>query len=402
MKMPELTRCDRIDGGFQVKISMSFPLRWVNSYVLKGQDGFTIVDPGPRSNVTEGEWGRVFKELGMSFGDISDIVVTHHHPDHYGLAGWMQQHSKARVHMSARSHREAMLMWDGRGPDGGLGASGSYPLSDSSEDLNVDSQSGVKASAEDVGKTDISGDMDLGTGSERDRGMDMDVDMSVGKVTDMVMDQRLPRFFVHHGFPLEQVSALETHMQQAYLQVNPQPEITIIPTGTDARLDMGGRSWLPVETGGHAPGHVSLYEPDSGVILCGDAVLPQISPNISLLPGSDTQPLQSYLDGLKRLGELEVAWAYPGHRNPFGYFRERTAALAAHHEERLDKFQHLIRQEGSTTYELCIAVFSSKLGIHQLRFAMSETLAHLVELVRRGRVDMDGTGDITHFYLLPG
>ncbi|WP_149094766.1 MBL fold metallo-hydrolase [Paenibacillus terrae] len=339
MKMPELTPCERIDGGFQVKISMSFPLRWVNSYVLKGQDGFTIVDPGPRSTDTEEEWAHVFQELGMSFGDISDIVVTHHHPDHYGLAGWMQQQSQARVHMSARSHKEAMMMWG-----------------------QPDSQA------------DIS----------------------------MPMEQRLPSFFVRHGFPVEQVSALELHIQQAHLQVNPQPDITVIPVGEDACLEWGGRGWLPIETGGHAPGHVSLYEPNSGVILCGDAVLPRISPNISLLPGSDPQPLQSFLNGLQRLGELEVAWAYPGHRNPFGYFRERTQALLEHHEERLDKFHELIQPEGSTAYELCIAVFSDKLGIHQLRFAMSETLAHLVELERRGRASISETNPIARFHPLRG
>ncbi|MHB0879315.1 MBL fold metallo-hydrolase [Paenibacillus sp. SEL1] len=333
MKLPELTPCERIDGGFQVKISMSFPLRWVNSYVLKGQHGFTIVDPGPRNMDTEAEWAHVFQQLGMSFGDISDIVVTHHHPDHYGLAGWMQQQSQARVHMSARSHKEAMMMWDA--PE-----------------------------------------------------------------STVAMENRLPRFFVQHGFPLEQVSALELHMRQAYLQVNPQPEITVIPTGMDARLEWGERSWLPVETGGHAPGHVSLYDPNSGVILCGDAVLPQISPNISLLPDSDAQPLKSYVDGLQRLGELEVAWAYPGHRNPFGYFRERTQALLAHHEERLEKFQQLIQPEGSTAYELCMAMFGGKLGIHQLRFAMSETLGHLVELVRRERASMSETDSTTRFYPL--
>ncbi|MCC3378687.1 MBL fold metallo-hydrolase [Paenibacillus farraposensis] len=330
MKMPELTPCEWIDGGFQVKISMSFPLRWVNSYVLKGQDGFTIVDPGPRNQDTEAEWAHVFQQLRMSFGDVSDIVVTHHHPDHYGLVGWMQQQSQACVHMSARSHQEAMMMW---GAQESMGA----------------------------------------------------------------MEHRLPGFFVRHGFPREQVPDLEAHMRQAYSQVNPQPEITVIPVGGEACLELGGHSWLPIQTGGHAAGHVSLYEPNSGVILCGDAVLPQISPNISLLPGSDTQPLHSYIDGLQRLGELEVSWAYPGHRHPFGDFHERTQALLAHHEERLDQFQQLIQPEGSTAYQLCTAVFSNKLGIHQLRFAMSETLAHLVELVRRDRVRMSESDPVTRF-----
>lgn len=43
-------------------------------------------------------------------------------------------------------------------------------------------------------------------------------------------------------------------------------------------------------------------------------------------------------------------------------------------------------------------MFGGKLGIHQLRFAMSETLAHLVELVRRERASMSETNPITRFY----
>ncbi|MMZ66973.1 hypothetical protein D1872_295120 [compost metagenome] len=47
-------------------------------------------------------------------------------------------------------------------------------------------------------------------------------------------------------------------------------------------------------------------------------------------------------------------------------------------------------------FEVCAALFGTDLGIHQMRFAMSEALAHLVELVRRGRAveeaaDLAGT-----------
>ena len=142
-------------------------------------------------------------------------------------------------------------------------------------------------------------------------------------------------------------------------------------------MDRCGNGWT-------CPGHLSFYAPESREILCGDAVLPQISPNISLQPGSDTEPLQSYMDGLQRLGTLTVERAYPGHRNPFTRFTERTTELLAHHEERLAKLAERLRESPAHAYDICLHLFGDRLGTHQLRFAMSETLAHLQELVRRG------------------
>ncbi|MNJ63639.1 hypothetical protein D3C77_595550 [compost metagenome] len=58
--------------------------------------------------------------------------------------------------------------------------------------------------------------------------------------------------------------------------------------------------------------------------------------------------------------------------------------------------EQLLREESLTGFQVCSAVFGTKLGIHQMRFAMSETLAHLLELVRQGRAaeeeNTDGTG----------
>jgi hypothetical protein len=42
--------------------------------------------------------------------------------------------------------------------------------------------------------------------------------------------------------------------------------------------------------------------------------------------------------------------------------------------------------EPATAYALCLRVFGTRLTIHQLRFALAETLAHLVYLREAGRV----------------
>ncbi|MGG4479131.1 MBL fold metallo-hydrolase [Paenibacillus illinoisensis] len=315
------------EGMHRLQITMSFPLRWVNSYVLYDADGrITVVDPGPRNQGTEQEWQEALTNLGLSFQDIGQIVLTHHHPDHLGLSGWMQQKSGAPVRMSARSRQEADYMW-------GPGAT---------------------------------------------------------------IDRVLPEYYRQHGMPDEKTVQIAEHMKGFVSQITPLPEVTFIEDGE--WLDMGSKRWVAIETGGHAPGHLSFYAPESREMLCGDAVLPQISPNISLQPGSDDQPLLSYLQGLHRLGSLDVEKAYPGHRNPFSHFTDRTSHLLAHHEERLQKMDEHIAERPSNGYDVCVSLFGDRLGTHQLRFAMSETLAHLQELIRRGHIVQEQRADESFFF----
>ncbi|AWB45788.1 MBL fold metallo-hydrolase [Paenibacillus sp. CAA11] len=328
MILPEWVNWE--DGKLvQVRISLSSPLRWVNSYLLYGEDGrITLVDPGPRSPQIEAEWREVCRALQIVPQQISSIVVTHHHPDHYGLAGWMQQRTGAAVRMSRRCQQEAELMW--------------------------------------------------GKNSR--------------------MNDELPLLYRRHGLPDELMLPMLRHLEGFFSEVHPAPQVSYIAEGEG--FEMGGRSWIPYETGGHASGHLSFYDPASGSLLCGDAVLPQISPNISYLPGGDPAPLRSFLAGLKKIEPLMVTRAYPGHRHPFTHYKERIAALLQHHEDRLNRLIGLLAGGPLTAYELHLLLFGSKLTLHQLRFAMSEVLAHLVELEHRERVSQDwGRGDVLRYRL---
>lgn len=310
MELPEITHFEH--GIIQVKIAMSYPLRWVNSYIIVGDHTWSVIDPGPRSAENEAAWHTVLNTLELHVDQLESIILTHHHPDHYGLAGWLQAQSHAPVYMSARSLAEARLAWG----EGNTAA------------------------------------------------------------------QDLITFYKIHGMPSEITNELPEHLQSFVTQVLPQPEVSIITL--EQPFLIAGYSWLPIQTSGHAAGHISFYQADWKAIICGDAVLPQISPNISLIPNSDPEPLKSYVEGLRVLGQYEVEWAYPGHRRPFNGFRERTVKLLDHHEQRLDAMTERIRTQPANGYDVCMSIFNSKLTLHQLRFAMSETLAHLEELIRRG------------------
>lgn len=319
------------DSGhiIRVNISMTPPLRWVNSYVLRGDEGITIVDPGPRTEVSEREWTQVFAELKISSQEIMAIIITHHHPDHVGMAGYLQSLSGAPVFMSQRAHEEMERMW-----------------------------------------------------GERSR-----------------VNSELLTLFRSQGLPDVWCNQLPVHLEGFLPQVSPRPNVSYLMDGSV--ITMGGRMWTAIESGGHAPGHLSFYNVEKRIMICGDAVLPQISPNISLLPGSDPQPLHSFMISLKKLGEYKVEIAFPGHRNPFTYFEERTQTLINHHEQRLERIKTMLVGGPLTGYEVCAQLFGDALGIHQMRFAMSETLAHLIELVRLGHAQMlQGDGDRADVYEL--
>lgn len=95
----------------QVKLPVPYPLSYVNSYLISGSNGYTLLDPGLNTDDARRVWTRVLKERKINYTDIEKIVLTHHHPDHYGLAGWFQEQAQAPVYMSSLAHQQAKLMW---------------------------------------------------------------------------------------------------------------------------------------------------------------------------------------------------------------------------------------------------------------------------------------------------
>ncbi len=68
-------------------------------------------------------------------------------------------------------------------------------------------------------------------------------------------------------------------------------------------VEVGRYRFRVVETPGHTPGHLALYEPSSRILFGGDHVLFVISPSIALFPnGGDG--LQAYLDSLDKVRAL--------------------------------------------------------------------------------------------------
>ena len=83
-----------------------------------------------------------------------------------------------------------------------------------------------------------------------------------------------------------------------------------------ARIRMGGRDWFAVHTPGHTVDHICAWDPESGMLLTGDHVLPSITPHVSGVRHADS--LKSYLATLDLVANLDgVKLGLPAHGHPF-------------------------------------------------------------------------------------
>ena len=87
-----------LSGLYQLKVPIpDNPLGWVLPYLIPGDDGYTLIDCGWNTEEAFAALERELNELRLTFDDIKRLLVTHVHPDHYGLAGRIKEVCGAQV-----------------------------------------------------------------------------------------------------------------------------------------------------------------------------------------------------------------------------------------------------------------------------------------------------------------
>lgn len=100
--LPQEHALEIIEDVYRCKIPIpNNPLRYVMSYLIKSANGCTIIDAGWDTPESLTAWDKQLKELRLKFEDIEQVIITHLHPDHYGLAGKIRDLSQAKIIMSA-------------------------------------------------------------------------------------------------------------------------------------------------------------------------------------------------------------------------------------------------------------------------------------------------------------
>lgn len=320
------TTMEVADGLRWIRMPLPFALDHINLWLLRdcidGRDGWTIIDCGVARPEVRELWERIFsKELdGLP---VLRVVVTHMHPDHVGLAGWLCERWKSPLWMTATDYfvaRQWAQPTDSRGAGG--------PHGDSACE-----------------------------------------------------------HFARHGLrdpeALEQIRQRAGYYPSL---VGPVPaRYRRIMHGD--RFTIGANEWRVIVGYGHAPEHASLYCEALNVLISGDMVLPRISTNVSVFNFEpEANPLPLYLNSLDGYADLpEDALVLPSHGKPFRGLHERIAQQHAHHDERLQEVVEACAEPMSAS-DIVPVLFKRKLDLHQLTFAMGEALAHLHALYFEGKL----------------
>lgn len=315
------------DGLRWIRMPLPFALDHINLWLLRdhidGRDGWTIVDCGVARPEVQALWERIF-DGALEGLPVLRVIVTHMHPDHVGLAGWLCERWKAPLWMTMTDYFVARLwsqrVTDDRAPGGPNG------------------ESAVE-------------------------------------------------HFSRHGLrdpdSLEQIRQRANYYPGL---VKPVPASFRRILDGD-RITIGGREWRVITGYGHAPEHASLYCASLDVLISGDMVLPRISTNVSVFDFEpEANPLPLYLNSLKHYDDLpEDTLVLPSHGRPFKGLHERIAQQHAHHAERLAELLDACGDPLSAAAAVPV-LFRRKLDLHQLTFAMGEALAHLHALYFEGKL----------------
>jgi glyoxylase-like metal-dependent hydrolase (beta-lactamase superfamily II) len=70
------------------RLPLPYRLDHVNIYLIRDDDGWTVLDTGLGTDACQAVWEAVLS--GPLAGQrLTAMIVTHYHPDHVGLAGWL-------------------------------------------------------------------------------------------------------------------------------------------------------------------------------------------------------------------------------------------------------------------------------------------------------------------------
>ncbi len=206
-----------------------------------------------------------------------------------------------------------------------------------------------------------------------------------------------------NGFPEDELrSAIRKHPGYKYSPKG-QVDFTIIKEGDT--IESGDYLFQCIETPGHTPGHLCLYESGKKIFLSGDHILADITPNISSW-SERKNPLKEYLESLEKIYAFDIALVLPGHRSIIKNCKQRIQELEKHHRERLAEILSIVDKSGKSAFQIAsemswdiVSDSWDSFPVSQKWFATGEAIAHLKYLVEKRMLHREIQADKIMFLL---
>ena len=161
------------------------------------------------------------------------------------------------------------------------------------------------------------------------------------------------------------------------------PDRSLI-NGVELETDVG--RWIVVETPGHAPSHVCLFQPERKLLLSGDHLMGKVSLYFDY--GYTHDPAGEFLDSLDRVEELDARLGLSGHGRTFFDVR---GVIAANRTLVHDQLGAVVRglEGGSprTGFEVMRTLYDGPLTPLNITWWMNTTLCYLRHLEVEERIN---------------
>jgi glyoxylase-like metal-dependent hydrolase (beta-lactamase superfamily II) len=154
------------------------------------------------------------------------------------------------------------------------------------------------------------------------------------------------------------------------------PDLALLP-GIEIESDLG--PWSVIETPGHAPSHVCLYQPGRRILISGDHLLGRIS--LFFDYGWTPDPVGEFLRSLDAIEALRPAprLCLAGHARPFTDVQAHIEANRELVAQRVAATAVAIEHEPLTAYEVVPLVHGPD-AVHAAAWLLTETLCYLSHL----------------------
>lgn len=312
-----------------LRTGLPFELNHINLWLLESDTGYSIIDTGFNVQDTRQAWEKVFTDK-FAKKPVENIFITHFHPDHFGLAGWLAEKTGVTPHMTAG---ELAMVRHLTGDDAQRELETTY------RDFFL--EAGVA-----------------------------DTDTLIELLTKRMMYKK-----VVYKAPTDinivkggDTVTLGGKPWQVVIGSGHSPEHACLYNAAD-KLFIAGDIVLPDITPNISffPGNVPEHDPVDDYLKTLDHVTAQIPDDVTV---------------------------FPSHGIPFKGLHRRIDEIKGHHARRFTNLQTVLQSGPQTAFQIMQGLFahrgSSIIKGSDLFFAMGETLAHIVYEVKRGVIVQSG------------
>lgn len=161
-------------------------------------------------------------------------------------------------------------------------------------------------------------------------------------------------------------------------------------------LDLGEIKLKIVHCPGHSEGSICLYEAKRKLLFSGDHILKEVTPNPFISSLYMKAPLKRYLDALRKIENMDVEAALPGHGEIIYNHRAVIQNLYKHHQTRKKVVMEILTRGPKTPYEVSKEMFG-KLPTSETLLGLAEATGHLDALLSDGKVETFRKGGLIYF-----